>query len=224
LYGQLIIMIVYLPIFALTGVEGKMFTPMAFTVVTALFGAMILSVTFVPAAVALFIGKRVTEKENFLIRNAKRAYAPAFDAVMSNKPVVLTFAVVAVVLSGLVGARMGSEFVPSLNEGDFAIQALRVPATSLSQSVEMQQQLERKLMDEFPEIERIFARTGTAEVASDAMPPNISDGYVMLKPQEQWPDPGKSRDELLSEVQASAAELPGNNYEFSQPIQLRFNE
>lgn len=224
LYGQLIIMIVYLPIFALTGVEGKMFTPMAFTVVTALFGAMILSVTFVPAAVALFIGKRVTEKENFLIRNAKRAYAPAFDAVMANKPVVLTFAVVAVVLSGLVGARMGSEFVPSLNEGDFAIQALRVPATSLSQSVEMQQQLERKLMDEFPEIERIFARTGTAEVASDAMPPNISDGYVMLKPQEQWPDPGKSRNELLSEVQASAAELPGNNYEFSQPIQLRFNE
>src|SRR5699024_6599037 len=132
-FGQLIIMIVYLPIFTLTGVEGKMFIPMAFTVVTALIGAMILSVTFVPAAVALFIGKRVTEKENVLIRGTKRAYGPALDVVMANKPAVLTFVMVAVVLSGLIGARMGSEFVPSLNEGDFAIQVLRSPATSLTQ-------------------------------------------------------------------------------------------
>ncbi|TFL13531.1 CusA/CzcA family heavy metal efflux RND transporter, partial [Pusillimonas caeni] len=224
IFGQLIIIIVYLPVFALTGVEGKMFTPMAFTVVTALLGAMILSVTFVPAAVALFIGKRVTEKESVLIRAAKRAYRPALDLAMSNKPVVLTAAVVAVVLSGLIGARMGSEFIPSLNEGDFAIQAMRVPATSLTQSVEMQQQLERKLLKEFPQIERIFARTGTAEVASDAMPPNISDAYVMLKPESQWPDPGLPRDELIRQVQESAAELPGSAYEFSQPIELRFNE
>ncbi len=224
IFGQLIIIIVYLPVFALTGVEGKMFTPMAFTVVTALLGAMILSVTFVPAAVALFIGKRVTEKESVLIRAAKRAYRPALDLAMSNKPVVLTAALVAVILSGLIGARMGSEFIPSLNEGDFAIQALRVPATSLTQSVEMQQQLERKLLKEFPQIERIFARTGTAEVASDAMPPNISDAYVMLKPESQWPDPGLPRDELIRQVQESAAELPGSAYEFSQPIELRFNE
>jgi cobalt-zinc-cadmium resistance protein CzcA len=224
LFGQLIIMIVYLPIFALTGVEGKMFTPMAFTVVTALLGAMILSVTFVPAAMALFIGKRVTEKENVFIRGAKRAYLPALNLAMANKPVVLAFAAVTIVLSALIGARMGSEFVPSLNEGDFSIQALRVPATSLTQSIEMQQQLERKLLKEFPQIERIFARTGTAEVASDAMPPNISDAYVMLKPQDQWPDPDLPRDELLRQVQASAAEQPGSTYEFSQPIELRFNE
>ncbi|MCQ9617328.1 CusA/CzcA family heavy metal efflux RND transporter [Paenalcaligenes niemegkensis] len=224
LFGQLIIMIVYLPIFALTGVEGKMFTPMAFTVVTALLGAMILSVTFVPAAMALFIGKRVTEKESLFIRGAKRAYRPALNLAMANKPVVLVFAAVTIVLSALIGVRMGSEFVPSLNEGDFAIQALRVPATSLTQSIEMQQQLERKLLKEFPQIERIFARTGTAEVASDAMPPNISDAYVMLKPQDQWPDPNLSRDELLRQVQVSAAQLPGSNYEFSQPIELRFNE
>lgn len=224
IYGQLIIMIVYLPVFALAGVEGKMFTPMAFTVVTALLGAMILSVTFVPAAVALFIGKRVTEKESVFIRAAKRAYRPALDLAMANKPAVLAFAIVAVVLSGLIGARMGSEFIPSLNEGDFAIQALRVPATSLTQSVEMQQQLERKLVKEFPQIERIFARTGTAEVASDAMPPNISDAYVMLKPQSQWPDPRLPRDELMRRVQESAAQLPGSAYEFLQPIELRFNE
>ena len=224
LFGQLIIMVVYLPIFALTGVEGKMFHPMAFTVVAALVGAMILSVTFIPAAVALFIGQRVSEKENLLMVQAKRWYAPLLDRVMAAKAVVLTVAAVAVVLCGLIATRMGSEFVPSLNEGDFAIQALRIPGTSLTQSVAMQQQLEATLKAKFPEIERIFARTGTAEIASDPMPPNISDGYIMLKPVSEWPEPRKSRDELLAAVQEVVGKIPGNNYEFSQPIQLRFNE
>ncbi len=224
LFGQLIIMIVYLPIFALTGVEGKMFHPMAFTVVTALVGAMILSVTFIPAAVALFMSAPVAEKENRLMLAAKRWYEPTLDRVMSNQPVVLVFATVMILLSGLLATRMGSEFVPSLNEGDFAIQALRIPGTSLSQSITMQQQLEKRLKTDFPEIDRVFARTGTAEIASDLMPPNISDGYIMLKPQDQWPEPKKSRDELLAAVQEVVGSLPGNNYEFSQPIQLRFNE
>lgn len=224
LFGQLIIMVVYLPIFALTGVEGKMFHPMAFTVVAALVGAMILSVTFIPAAVALFIGNRVSEKENFLMVQAKRWYGPLLDRVMEAKAVVLATAAVAVVLCGLIATRMGSEFVPSLNEGDFAIQALRIPGTSLSQSVAMQQQLEVTLKAKFPEIDRIFARTGTAEIASDPMPPNISDGYIMLKPMSEWPEPRKSRDELLAAVQEVVGKIPGNNYEFSQPIQLRFNE
>ncbi|PUE59137.1 CusA/CzcA family heavy metal efflux RND transporter [Limnohabitans curvus] len=224
LFGQLIIMVVYLPIFALTGVEGKMFHPMAFTVVAALVGAMILSVTFIPAAVALFIGNRVSEKENFLMVQAKHWYGPLLDRVMEAKAVVLATAAVAVVLCGLIATRMGSEFVPSLNEGDFAIQALRIPGTSLSQSVTMQQQLEATLKSKFPEIERVFARTGTAEIASDPMPPNISDGYIMLKPMSEWPEPRKSRDELLAAVQEVVGKIPGNNYEFSQPIQLRFNE
>jgi cobalt-zinc-cadmium resistance protein CzcA len=224
LFGQLIIMVVYLPIFALMGVEGKMFHPMAFTVVAALVGAMILSVTFIPAAVALFIGNRVSEKENFLMAQAKRWYGPLLDRVMEAKAVVLATAAVAVVLCGLIATRMGSEFVPSLNEGDFAIQALRIPGTSLSQSVAMQQQLEATLKAKFPEIDRIFARTGTAEIASDPMPPNISDGYIMLKPMSEWPEPRKSRDELLAAVQEVVGKIPGNNYEFSQPIQLRFNE
>ncbi|MES2932685.1 MAG: CusA/CzcA family heavy metal efflux RND transporter [Pseudomonadota bacterium] len=224
IFGQLIIMVVYLPIFALTGVEGRMFTPMAFTVVIALVGAMILSITFIPAAVALFIGNKVAEKENIIMRTAKRWYAPVLGIVMLNKAVVLIFAAITVILSGLLATRMGSEFVPSLNEGDFAIQALRIPGTSLSQSVAMQQQLERTLKEKYPEIDRVFARTGTAEIASDPMPPNISDGYIMLKPQDQWPEPKKTRDELLAAVQATVNKLPGNNYEFSQPIQLRFNE
>jgi heavy metal efflux system protein len=224
LFGQLIIMAVYLPIFAFSGVEGRMFHPMALTVVIALFGAMMLSMTFVPAAVALFIGDRVSEKENAVMRAATRWYAPALDMAMANKPVVLAFAAVAVLLSALLATRMGSEFVPSLDEGDIALQTLRIPGTSLTQSVTMQQQLERKLMKEFPEIERVFARIGTAEVASDPMPPNSADGFIMFKPRDQWPKPRKTREQLEAAIRASVEQLPGNSYEFSQPIQLRFNE
>lgn len=224
LFGQVIIMVVYLPIFALTGVEGKMFNPMALTVVIALIGAMILSVTFIPAAVALFIGKRVSEKENFLMRGAKRFYAPVLEWVMLRKPLVLGGALAVLLLSVVLATRLGSEFVPSLNEGDIAIQALRIPGTSLTQSLEMQKQIEVTLKRQFPEIERVFARTGTAEIASDPMPPNISDGYIMLKPEDSWPKPKKTRPELLAAIQQAANNVPGNNYEFSQPIQLRFNE
>jgi cobalt-zinc-cadmium resistance protein CzcA len=210
-----------LPIFALTGVEGRMFHPMALTVVMALAGAMILSITFIPAAVALFIGDRVVEKEHPRISGW---YATALERVLANTPVVLTFAGIAVALSVLLATRMGSEFVPSLDEGDIAIQTLRIPGTALAQSVEMQKQIEVTLKRKFPEIERVFARIGTAEIASDPMPPNISDGYIMLKPESQWPKPRKSRAALLAEIQQAVERLPGNAYEFSQPIQLRFNE
>jgi cobalt-zinc-cadmium resistance protein CzcA len=185
---------------------------------------MILSVTFVPAAVALFIGKRVAEKENRLMAMARRAYEPALKTMLGNAPVVLTFTATVVLLCAAVATRLGSEFVPNLDEGDFAIQALRIPGTSLTQSVDMQRQLESTLKTKFPEIERIFARTGTAEIAADPMPPNVSDGYIMLKPTQQWPQPHKTRDELLEAIRVEAAKVPGNNYEFSQPIQLRFNE
>ena len=224
IYGQLIIMVVYLPIFALSGVEGKMFHPMAFTVVIALLGAMLLSVTFVPAAIALFVTGKVKEEENALMRGAKRGYAPLLRWVMGHRNLAFGLAAAMVVLSGVLASRMGSEFVPSLSEGDFALQALRVPGTSLSQSVQMQQQLEKSVMEQVPEVLRVFARTGTAEIAADPMPPNISDSYVMLKPKSQWPDPGKSREQLIADIQRAAARVPGSNYELSQPIQLRFNE
>ena len=224
IFGQLIIMVVYLPIFALTGVAGKMFHPMAFTVVIALLGAMILSVTFVPAAIALFVTGKVKEEDNLVMRSARRAYAPVLDWVMARRPLVFGLALLTIVASGLVASRMGSEFIPSLSEGDFAQQALRVPGTSLTQSVQMQQQLEKTLMAQVPEIQRVFARTGTAEIASDPMPPNISDSYVMLKPKDQWPDPNKSRETLIVDIQRASAIVPGSAYELSQPIQLRFNE
>jgi cobalt-zinc-cadmium resistance protein CzcA len=223
LFGQLIIMVVYLPIFALTGVEGKMFHPMAFTVVAALLGAMILSVTFIPAAVALLIGNQVSEKENRLMGWARRGYAPMLDFSLKNAPLVLSFAGVAVVLSALLLTRMGSEFVPSLNEGDIALHALRIPGTSLSQAVEMQTELERTIK-QFPEVERIFAKLGTAEIATDPMPPSVADNFVMLKPQSEWPDPTRSKADLVQAMREATAKVPGNNYEYTQPIQMRFNE
>ncbi|MEY3791407.1 MAG: hypothetical protein RLZ09_2243 [Pseudomonadota bacterium] len=224
LFGQVIIMVVYLPIFALSGVEGKMFHPMAFTVVAALLAAIVLSVTFVPAAVATFVTGRVKEKENIFMVVARRWYNPMYDYVMSIKPVVLSVATVVIILSGLLLMRMGSEFVPNLNEGDLAFQTIRAPGVSLSQAVEMQQHIESTLKKKFPEIDRVFTRIGTAEIATDPMPPSLSDGYIMLKPIDEWPDPTKSRDKLRAEISQTVWKIPGNNYDFSQPIQLRFNE
>ncbi|WP_038821821.1 efflux RND transporter permease subunit, partial [Pseudomonas syringae] len=224
IFGQLIIMVVYLPIFALTGVEGKMFHPMAFTVVIALLGAMILSVTFVPAAIAMFVTGKVKEEEGLVMRTARQRYAPILSWVLGHRGIAFGTAFVLIVLSGFTASRMGSEFIPSLSEGDFALQALRVPGTSLSQSVDMQQRLEKAIIEKVPEVQRVFARTGTAEIAADPMPPNISDSYVMLKPQSEWPDPDKSRETLIADLQKAAASVPGSNYELSQPIQLRFNE
>lgn len=223
IFGQLIIMVVYLPIFALSGVEGKMFHPMAFTVVVALFGAMILSLTFIPAAVALLIGDKVSEKENRLIGWSKRRYEPMLDWVMDRKPLVLTTVGVAVVLCGLLLTRMGSEFIPSLNEGDIALQAMRIPGTSLTQSIEMQKELERNLRT-FPEVKRVFAKIGTAEIATDPMPPNVADTFIILKPESEWPSPKRTKEELVTAMQKVVAAVPGNNYEFTQPIQMRFNE
>ena len=223
LFGSFIIMVVYLPILTLTGVEGKMFTPMALTVVMALIGAMILSVTFVPAAIALFITGKVAEKENAVVRSARGLYRPLLKSALSNTAVVLTATLVLLGLSGLLATKLGTEFIPKLDEGDIAIQALRGPGTSLTQSVHMQEMLEKRLAL-VPEVKESFSRIGTSEVATDPMPPSISDGYVMLKPRDQWPNPKKPKAQLVREIQKAALEIPGSNYEISQPIQLRFNE
>jgi len=222
-FGQLIIMAVYLPIFALAGVEGRMFHPMAYTVVAALLGAMLLSVTFIPAAVALFLSGRITERENALMRAARAAYRPVLDWALANRPLVLTMGVVGVALAGLLATRMGSEFVPSLDEGDIALHAMRIPGTSLTQAVAMQHALER-VVSGFPEVERVFAKIGTAEIATDPMPPNVADNYVMLKPRADWPDPERSTADLVAALKDALAALPGNAYEFTQPIEMRFNE
>lgn len=223
LFGQLIIMVVYLPIFALTGVEGKMFHPMAFTVVAALIAAMLLSMTFIPAAVALFIGEHVNEKENRLMLWAKQLYQPLLDFALRSKALVLSIVLVVLALSGLLASRMGSEFVPSLNEGDIALHAMRIPGTSLTQALHMQVELEHVIRT-FPEVDKVFGKLGTAEIATDPMPPNVADTFIMLKPQDQWPDPRRSKDDLVAAIQEAVEKVPGNNYEFTQPIQMRFNE
>ena len=222
-FGVVIITVVYIPIFALTGVEGKMFHPMAFTVVTALLSALILSLTFVPAAVALFVTGKVNEKENVAIRGAKKLYEPVLRWSIVNPWKIIVPSIALVVLSLLVASKMGTEFVPSLDEGDIAVQALRAPGTSLSESIKMQGEVERALKL-FPEVEEVVARIGTAEVATDPMPPNISDTYVLLKDKSEWPDKTKLKSDLLEEMEEALENIPGNAYEFSQPIELRFNE
>lgn len=223
LVSVLVVVLVNLPILALTGVEGKMFRPMAATVIMALLAAVVLSLTFVPAAVALFLRGRIEEKDNFIVRHAKRIYAPVLDLALRLRFVFLGGTVLLVVLCGWLATRMGAEFIPSLDEGDIAVQALRIPGTSLTQSLEMQFQMERALA-EVPEVKTYFSRVGTAEVATDPMPPNISDGYVMIKDRKDWPDPDKPKAQLLAEIQEKLERLPGNAYEISQPIELRFNE
>ncbi|MBL9171342.1 MAG: CusA/CzcA family heavy metal efflux RND transporter [Verrucomicrobiales bacterium] len=223
MFGELIITIVYLPIFALSGVEGKMFHPMAFTVVLALAGAMVLSVTFIPAAIALVLSGKISEKENVLIRGAKAIYVPLLKFCLHFRGAAALAAVLLVVISGVVASRMGTEFIPSLDEGDVALHALRIPGTSLSQAIEMQHALERRL-EKFPEVKIVFAKLGTAEIATDPMPPSVADGFVIMKPRKEWPDPKKPKAELVAELEAAVKEIPGNNYEFTQPIQMRFNE
>ena len=223
LFGVLIIALVYVPVFALTGVEGKMFHPMAITVVMALAFALILSLSFVPAAVALFVSGKVEEKESRLMIWARKVYEPALSAALRMRTEFIAGTVALVAIAGFAATRMGSEFAPNLDEGDIALHALRIPGTSLSQAIHMQTALEARLK-QFPEVERIVTKIGTAEIATDPMPPSVADTFIMLKDRSDWPDPRKPREQLVREMHAAAVTIPGNNYEFTQPIQMRFNE
>jgi heavy metal efflux system protein len=223
LFGELIIMIVYLPILTLMGVEGKMFRPMAITVVIALAAAMLISMTIIPAAMAILMTGRVSERENRLVATVKRLYAPALDTAMNYRLPVLTASLVLITLSGLLASKMGAEFIPSLDEGDVAMHALRIPGTSLTQAVQMQHALEREIKD-LPEVQTIFTKIGTAEIATDPMPPSVADTMVMIKPRDQWPDPKLSKADLVKKLEAKANQVMGNKYEFTQPIEMRFNE
>lgn len=223
LFGILIITIVYVPIFALEGVEGKTFHPMAITVVMALTAAMVLSLTFVPAAVATFVTGKVEEKETRVMRTAKSGYRPMLDFALRSRKAVLAGAVALVVLSGFGASRMGSEFIPNLDEGDIALHALRIPGTSLSQAVAMQTALEDQIRT-FPEVDQVFAKIGTADVATDPVPPSVADTFVIMRPREDWPDPRKPKEQLVAEMNEAVQQVPGSRYEFLQPIQMRFNE
>jgi cobalt-zinc-cadmium resistance protein CzcA len=218
-----IILIVYLPILTLSGIEGKMFRPMALTVMIALFAALVLSVTVVPAAVALFVRSGHADEENRIMRFAHALYRPALVFALRRRWFIVSGSVAVVLLSGILASRMGTEFIPSLDEGDIAMHALRVPGTSLSQAVTMQNSLENALRV-IPEVDRIFSKIGTGEVANDPMPPSVADTFLMIKPRDEWPDPKKPKSELISEIEQVALKVPGNKYEITQPIEMRFNE
>ncbi|MEB5477302.1 efflux RND transporter permease subunit [Acinetobacter pollinis] len=224
LFGQLIIMVVYIPIFALTGVEAKLFHPMAMTVVLALIGAMVLSLTFVPAAIALFVTGKVSEKESRWMLTLKAYYLKILDLAYSYKVVLVAIVISILSITGTIAFKMGTEFTPRLSEGDFAIQFMRAPSTGIEQSLQMQEKVEQQLLQNFPEIKAIFARTGTAEVATDVMPPNISDSIVLLKPQSEWSNSKETLTALRQRMMNYVEHIPGNANEFSQPIELRFNE
>ena len=223
LFGVAIITVVYIPIFSLTGVEGKMFHPMAATVVMALLAAMLLSLTVVPAAVAIFMGGNISEKESAVIRKGKEVYRPALEKAMQIRGVLMSAAALLIAFCLYLMTTLGTEFIPQLDEGDIALHALRIPGTGLEQSIEMQGILERRIK-EFAEVDKVFAKIGTPEVATDPMPPNVADNFVILKPRSEWPDPSKPKVTLVAELEAALKTLPGNNYEFTQPIQMRFNE
>ena len=218
-----IIMIVYLPILTLSGVEGKMFRPMALTVMIALFAALVLSITVVPAAVALFVRTGHANRENYIMMAAHRIYAPALRFALRFRWGIVSGAIVVVLSAGLLASRMGTEFIPSLDEGDIALHALRVPGTGLAQAVTMQNSLENVISD-IPEVDSVFSKIGTAEVATDPMPPSVADTFLMMKPRDQWPDPEKSRETLIGEIEETISQVPGNKYEITQPIEMRFNE
>lgn len=223
LFGMFIITVVYLPIFALSGVEGKMFHPMALTVVMALIAAMALSLTFVPAAVAMIVTGKVSEKETRVMRGISRCYAPLLKQAIKLRVVVVAAALVLVVLSATLATRLGTEFIPDLDEGDIALHALRIPGTSLTQAISMQRQLEDRLK-QFPEVEEVFSKIGTAEVATDPMPPSVADTFIMLKDRDDWPDPRKPKTALVAELEEAVSAIPGSKYEFLQPVQMRMNE
>lgn len=223
LFGELVIIIVYLPILTLTGVEGKMFAPMALTVLLALTGALVLSFTFVPAAVTLFLSSARGPEDNFLTRNARSLYLPALTSTLRHPQVAVLCAVALVALGALAAMRMGREFVPSLDEGDVAIHTVRVPETSLSQAVELQALTEEEILKRFPQVEAVLGKVGTSEIATEPHPPSIGDHTILLKPRGQWPDPDLPKVELVRLMEETVNRLPGTNYEFSQPIRMRFN-
>ena len=223
MFGVLIIILVYIPILMLSGIEGKMFQPMAFTVIAALVGALLFSVTFIPAAIALFVKGQMNEKENWLMSNARRLYLPLLSFSIKRPVVLVSFATIMVVISSYQATKLGSEFLPQLDEHDIALHALRIPGTGLEQAVGMQIQL-GNVIKELDEVERVFAKIGTPEIATDPMPPSVADTIIILKPRELWSNPSKTKQQFLNELRELVEAVPGNKYEFTQPIEMRFNE
>ncbi|MBP7722311.1 MAG: CusA/CzcA family heavy metal efflux RND transporter [Alphaproteobacteria bacterium] len=222
-FGRIIIIIVFMALLSFTGVEGKMFTPMAMTVIIALTFAFILSITFVPAMIAMWLSGKIEEKDNWIIRKSKAGYEPLLNFSLDHPKKMILGAVLFFAFSLFIFLRLGQEFIPTLDEKNIAMHAMRIPSTSLSESTAMQLQVE-KAISSLPEVAFVFAKTGTAEMAGDPMPPNVSDTFIILKDPSEWPDQSLEKSELIEKIAEAVGRVPGNNYEYTQPIQMRFNE
>ena len=222
-FGMLIIMLVYLPIFALTGIEKKMFHPMAFTVIAALMGALFLSITFVPALIAILFTGSISEKPNLLFNSLKKFYESTLRHTLNNSLGLMIITVFLVGFCVFQSFRLGSEFLPKLNEHDIAMHAMRIPGTGIEQSTQMQKTLESVIAN-IPEVKHVFSKIGTPEIATDPMPPNVADTFIILKETDFWPNPNKSRQQVIDDIRIAVEKIPGNKYEFTQPIEMRFNE
>ncbi len=227
-FGVVIITVVYIPILALTGIEGKMFTPMAMTVIFALVGALVLALTLMPALCSSLLGGNITEKDSLIVRLAKKAYAPALAFSLRFRWVVTMASVIFLALAGFLFQRLGAEFVPQLDEGSFATHMIRTTSIGLDASIDMQKRGEKVLLGNFPEVDYVFSRLGTAEVATDPMGVNVADTYIMFRPLSEWRKiDGRtiSKDELASLMTVELGKhVPGEAHLFSQPIEMRFNE
>ena len=222
-FGETIIIMVYVPILALTGIEGKLFHPMALTVIFALTAAFVLSLTFVPAMVALLVRGKVAEKENRLMSGARNLYAPVLDFALRQRAAIVVAALVLLIGTGVLFTRLGQVFIPQLDEGDIAMHAMRIPSTGIEQSTRMQLHVENAVK-KMPEVKVVFSKTGTADIATDPMPPSVSDTFIIFKPRDQWPDPKLSKRALLTKLRKAIADQTGNKWEFTQPIEMRFHE
>jgi cobalt-zinc-cadmium resistance protein CzcA len=222
-YGQVVIALVYVPLLTFSGVEGKTFQPMALTVLIALAAAFVLSVTCVPAAIAVAITGPVDDRDNRVVHGLKALYRPVLAAAIRRPIVPMAAGIALVVVAALLFVQLGQEFIPKLDEKNIVMEVKRIPSTSLSQSQAMQFINERAI-SRFPQTAFVFSRTGTPDLAADPMPPSASDTYIIVKPREAWPDPALPKNELIGAIAAAAGRLPGNKLGFSQPIQMRFNE
>ena len=222
-FGETIIIMVYVPILALTGIEGKLFHPMALTVIFALTAAFVLSLTFVPAMVALLVRGKVAEKENRLMSGARNLYAPVLDFALRQRAAIVVAALVLLIGTGVLFTRLGQVFIPQLDEGDIAMHAMRIPSTGIEQSTRMQLHVENAVK-QMPEVKVVFSKTGTADIATDPMPPSVSDTFIIFKPRDQWPNPKLSKRALLTKLRKAIADQTGNKWEFTQPIEMRFHE
>jgi len=226
IFGVLIIIVVYLPIFALGGIEGKMFKPMAFTVGFALVGALILSITYVPMMCSLILKKNMSEKETIadrIMKGLKKLYTPSLEFALRNKILTIAAALIFLIISLISFTNLGGEFIPKLDEGDLAYQIVRIPGVSLTESINIGTQIEKILMEKFPEIKTVVTKTGAPELATDPMGPEFSDVIVMLKPKDEWTS-AETKEELIEKIQKSLSVIPGVGLSFTQPIELRFNE